>query len=64
MLLGLLGLLLLDELVLDHPLYVLWIVLGDISDALATRPHESLQCQVVASRQGVVLVAGVTGLCI
>ena len=57
MLLGLLGLLLLDELVLDHPLYVLWVVLGDISDALAARPHEPLQCQVVARGQRVVLIS-------
>ena len=56
MLLSLLVLLLFNEFVLDHPLDALRVVLGDISDALATRPHESLQCQVVASRQGVVLV--------
>ena len=56
MLLSLLRLLLLDELVLDHSLYVFWVVLGDISDTLATRTYKTFQGQVVASGQGVVLI--------
>ena len=47
---------LLDQLVLYHALDLLWVVLGDISDTLSTRPYESLECQVVARCQWIVLV--------
>ena len=50
------SLLLLDQLVLDHPLDVLRVVLRDISDAFVSGADEALESQVVARGERVVLV--------
>lgn len=49
-------LLLLNKLVLDHPFDMLRVVLGDIRDALISRPNKAFKGQVVARRQRVVLI--------
>lgn len=50
------SLLLLDQLVLDHPLDVLRVVLRDISDAFVSGADEALESEVVARGERVVLV--------
>ncbi len=47
---------LLNEFILYHALDLLWVVLGNVRDTLATRAYEALECQVVARGQWVVLV--------
>ena len=49
-------LLLLDQLVLNQSLNLVWVVLGDISDAFATGSDEALEREVVAGGERVVLV--------
>ena len=49
-------LLLLDKFRLNQALYLGWTVLGDISNAFASRADEPFECQVVASSQRIVLV--------
>ena len=48
--------LLLDELVLDHCLDLLGVVLCYVGDRLSSRPYEAFQSKVVARRERVVLV--------
>ena len=49
-------LLLLDELILDESLDLVWVVLRDVGDAFAAGSDEALEREVVASRERVVLV--------
>ena len=57
MLLCLFYLLLFNELVLNHPFDIHRVVFSDISDTLASGSHKSLECEIVASGQGIVLVS-------
>lgn len=52
----LLQLLLLDELILDQALNLVWTILCDIRYAFTSRPDEPFECEIIASGNGIVLV--------